>query len=58
MSGKSCQAYFDPTTLLSIIVFAVEAYVLFWFYSAVKRVEKSLEQMKARMESLTKNEGA
>ncbi|MGP8057702.1 MAG: hypothetical protein ACLP9K_08915 [Nitrososphaerales archaeon] len=41
------------STIVYFIWFVIGVYVLVWFYTAVKRIEKSLREIEKRLESQT-----
>ncbi|MDE1852555.1 MAG: hypothetical protein KGI38_02275 [Thaumarchaeota archaeon] len=46
MPGPSRQAVFDASSLITIFWIIIYAAILFWFYNALKKIQKSLEDIK------------
>jgi len=54
MAGFTRQTVdFDVTSLISIFWFLVYILIFYWFYSILRRMEKSLEEIKKLLESKT-----
>lgn len=54
MLGPSRQVGFDTTSLITIFWVLIYVGIFYWFYSSMKRIERTLEDIKKQLEGKTK----
>ena len=50
MLRQSGQFAFDPTSLISLVYLIIYFLIFYWFYSTLKRIEKTLTDIKKLLE--------